>query len=307
MTPNSLQSSLTTVCRCPIAAIARRSLAEVILYWPPPLRPRARADARPTLVRSETSSRSNSARAAKMPHQFAFRGCRVDRRSISGEYLEADASGCQGIHRVDQVAQIAAQTVEFPNQETISLPQRLEAWIPRETTVSVRPTAPVQGRLAVTDCRVRRSTRITLSTPPSQAEVVIDGDGDLLLGPQVALGHLDGRVPQQKLDMLEVPAILPAEPGAGPPQVIEGGQLLPESIGLASGRLEVSFRSVEQLAEAMYVLARILEAEGDAFAAAYEPETEPESQDAGDVRELFAELETMEASEARRGQEPRCL
>ncbi len=70
---------------------------------------------------------------------------------------------------------------------------------------------------------------------------------------------------------------------------------LPESIGLARGRLEVSFRSIEQLAEAMYVLARLLEAEGDAFAAAYEPQTEPELQDAGDVRELFAELEAMEA------------
>jgi hypothetical protein len=26
---------------------------------------------------------------------------------------------------------------------------------------------------------------------PSQSEVVIDGDGDFLLGPQVALGRLD--------------------------------------------------------------------------------------------------------------------
>jgi len=68
VTPNSLQSSLTTVCCWPIAVMARRSLAEVILYWPPPVRPRARADARPTLVRSDTSSRSNSARAAKMPN-----------------------------------------------------------------------------------------------------------------------------------------------------------------------------------------------------------------------------------------------
>jgi hypothetical protein len=71
---------------------------------------------------------------------------------------------------------------------------------------------------------------------------------------------------------------------------------LPESIGLARGRLEVSFRSVEQLAEAMYVVARVLEAEGDAFAAAYEPETEPKPLDSGDVRELFDELEAMEAS-----------
>ena len=36
-------------------------------------------------------------------HQFALRGCRVD-----------------------QVAQIAAQTVEFPNQESITLPQCLQ-------------------------------------------------------------------------------------------------------------------------------------------------------------------------------------
>jgi hypothetical protein len=71
---------------------------------------------------------------------------------------------------------------------------------------------------------------------------------------------------------------------------------LPETIGLARGHLEVSFRSIEQLAEAMYIIARLLEDEGDAFAAAYEPETEPKSQDTGDVRELFAELEAMEAS-----------
>src|ERR1019366_7817382 len=51
-----------------MAAMAKRNLAEVILYWPPPLRPRARADAKPTLVRSETSSSSTSASAAKMPN-----------------------------------------------------------------------------------------------------------------------------------------------------------------------------------------------------------------------------------------------
>jgi len=44
----------------PIAAIASRTLATVILKGAPPLRPRARAEARPALVRSEISSRSNS-------------------------------------------------------------------------------------------------------------------------------------------------------------------------------------------------------------------------------------------------------
>jgi hypothetical protein len=48
-------------------AMARRSLAGVILYLAPPFLPRARAEASPALVRSEMSSRSNSASAAKMP------------------------------------------------------------------------------------------------------------------------------------------------------------------------------------------------------------------------------------------------
>jgi len=76
---------------------------------------------------------------------------------------------------------------------------------------------------------------------------------------------------------------------------------LSESIGLSRGRLEVSFRSVEELAEAMYAIARLLEDEGDAFAEAFEPEpppTDPLDQDAGEVRDLFAELEAMEADRA---------
>jgi len=47
--------------------MASRSFAAVILKGRPPLRPRARAEASPATVRSEISSRSNSARAAKMP------------------------------------------------------------------------------------------------------------------------------------------------------------------------------------------------------------------------------------------------
>ena len=45
---------------------------------------------------------------------------------------------------------------------------------------------------------------------------------------------------------------------------------LPSSIVLSRGRLEVNFTSVETLAEAMYALARVLEAEGEEFVALYE-------------------------------------
>ncbi len=45
---------------------------------------------------------------------------------------------------------------------------------------------------------------------------------------------------------------------------------LPSSIVLSRRRLEVNFTSVEGLAEAMYALARVLEAEGEEFVALYE-------------------------------------
>lgn len=71
---------------------------------------------------------------------------------------------------------------------------------------------------------------------------------------------------------------------------------LPESIQLSRGRLEISFLTVEQLAEAMLTLARILESEGDAFAELYEPEKpEPVDNDADELRRMFRRLEELEA------------
>jgi hypothetical protein len=46
---------------------------------------------------------------------------------------------------------------------------------------------------------------------------------------------------------------------------------LPDSIALSRGRLEVSFRTVEELAEALYAIARVLEAEGEEFAYHFQP------------------------------------
>ncbi len=70
---------------------------------------------------------------------------------------------------------------------------------------------------------------------------------------------------------------------------------LPESVSLSRGRLEVSFRSVEQLAEVMYWLAQMLDTEE--FAREFEPEPPPapEPEDGGEIRDIFAELECMEA------------
>ena len=74
---------------------------------------------------------------------------------------------------------------------------------------------------------------------------------------------------------------------------------LPDSIALSRGRLEVSFATVEQLAEAMFALARVLTTDVDAFAQAYEPEIPPEvPEDAGEMDALFAELEELNKERA---------
>jgi hypothetical protein len=47
---------------------------------------------------------------------------------------------------------------------------------------------------------------------------------------------------------------------------------LPSSILLRRGRMEVQFTTVEELAAAMYALARVLESEGEEFAKTFEPD-----------------------------------
>ena len=80
---------------------------------------------------------------------------------------------------------------------------------------------------------------------------------------------------------------------------------LPDSIHLSRGHLEVNFGTVEQLAEAMLILARILQSEGDVFAQSYEPRTPPpETQEASAVRSMFAELRSMEAAQQPPGDVP---
>jgi hypothetical protein len=99
-------------------AVASRSLAGVILNGRPPLRPRARAEASPALVRSEMSSRSNSASAAKIPKTSLPAAVVV---SIAApcpvSTCSPDAAGGQVVDGVDQVVQVAAEAVEFPHDQ----------------------------------------------------------------------------------------------------------------------------------------------------------------------------------------------
>jgi hypothetical protein len=74
-------------------------------------RPRARADARPAFVRSEIRSRSNSAGAAKIPNtSLPSQRAGVDRRTVAGQYLKADAARAEVVNDVDEVAQVSQKS-----------------------------------------------------------------------------------------------------------------------------------------------------------------------------------------------------
>ena len=49
----------------------------------------------------------------------------VDRSALSGEHLEADATVGEVMHRIDQVTQVSAEPVQLPNQERVTMTQRL--------------------------------------------------------------------------------------------------------------------------------------------------------------------------------------
>jgi hypothetical protein len=63
-----MATSAATALRSAMAAMAIMRVERSILRGRPPIRPRARAAARPAMVRSAISSLSNSAKAAKIPN-----------------------------------------------------------------------------------------------------------------------------------------------------------------------------------------------------------------------------------------------
>ena len=69
---------------------------------------------------------------------------------------------------------------------------------------------------------------------------------------------------------------------------------LPANLSLRRGRLEISFNTVEELAETLYTLARAIETDGDQFARQYEVERQWAEPDPDEICSLFNELDKME-------------
>jgi hypothetical protein len=54
------------------------------------------------------------------------------------------------------------------------------------------------------------------SRSSQQSQIVVYRNLYILFGAQITLGGLDGRVPEQEFDLLQIPSILPAELGTSP-------------------------------------------------------------------------------------------
>jgi hypothetical protein len=71
---------------------------------------------------------------------------------------------------------------------------------------------------------------------------------------------------------------------------------LPSNLVLSTGHLEVSFNTIEELAQSMYALARAIEADGDELARRFEkPTAHLEESDSEDFASMMKELEALES------------
>jgi hypothetical protein len=93
-------------------------------------------------VRSQISSRSNSAKAAKIP-KASF-----DRSTLTCEDFQADAANSEVMDRVDQVAQIPAKPVELRNHEHVTVAKRFQA-LGQARAIIAAPVRPVLAETCV--------------------------------------------------------------------------------------------------------------------------------------------------------------
>src|SRR5215213_11390301 len=79
---------------------------------------------------------------------------RVELRALACQDLQADPASGQIMDEIDQVAQVATEPVEFPCDQRIALPQRLEACL------QTRPIIALAGGLVLVDVSLLESIRI---------------------------------------------------------------------------------------------------------------------------------------------------
>src|SRR5690242_9308592 len=106
-----------------LSAISRR-LATSSFLRRPPMRPSARAAARPAEVRSRIMARSNSAKAPTIC--IIIRPAGVVGVDRLGNRAEARAGVPDSLHDMQHVLERARQAVELPDDDDVTLPQLIE-------------------------------------------------------------------------------------------------------------------------------------------------------------------------------------
>jgi len=103
----------------------------VILGLRPPVRPRARAAIKPAWVRSLMRAASYSAIKAKMPKTKLPWAVVVSTMPLVSD--RTDPAGLQGGDDVDEVAQVAPEPVNFPEDQGVAAAQVGQAGVPLRT------------------------------------------------------------------------------------------------------------------------------------------------------------------------------
>ena len=96
--------------------------------------------------------------------ELARRGGGVDRSTLTGEDLQADAARREVVDGVDQVVQVPPEPVELPNHERVAVAQRFHALGQARAVIAPAPTSPQRPGAATALSRTQAKTEDPGST-----------------------------------------------------------------------------------------------------------------------------------------------
>ena len=160
--PRRCARSRALVLRSAMARIAMPSVATSILRGLPPKRPLARAAAKPARVRLAIGSRSNSAKAAKMPKTRRPLAVVVSISApAAGEHAQAGAAAVQLVDRRRQLLQVASRAVQLPDDEGVAWLQGFQTGLQAGTVVMASRGAVLVDTL-LADAGTQRSVMLQI-------------------------------------------------------------------------------------------------------------------------------------------------
>ena len=147
-----------------IAACASRTWAFDSANFRPPLRPRGLESGQGAFT--DQLPVKLGLRREDAEHEAAGRRGGVDLRALTGEHPQTHAAGGEVLHGVDEMGEVAAETVEFPDHEHVALPQGAQA------AVESRPVVAYAG----SDVVVEVGRIVDAFGPQGTRTLVVNGE-----------------------------------------------------------------------------------------------------------------------------------